>query len=405
MIKVYRHLEQVATLRGVHQKDGRNLLPSDLSLVEKASVVFDDAKILWVGSDDDLPAKYQNEKSYDFSGHVLTPEIVDSHTHLVFGGDRAFEYSLRLDGADYQEIADRGGGILSTMRATINCSEEELFQLGLERVSRIHSYGVGTIEIKSGYGLTLESERKLSRVINRLKDTFAPNIHIFRTFMAAHAVPKNFSSSSEYLEKVVLPLLEEFTSDHLIDACDIFHEVGYFSKADVQSLFDKCLKLGVPVKIHADEFGDNGGAAIAAQYQALSADHLLGTADEGIKTLAHSKTVATLLPGTGFFLGKPQARARDFLNAGAKLALASDFNPGSCHCDNLILIGSLSAKTLGLNSAELWCALTHNAAHALGLRQQGAIIEGLKPRFTLFKCPTLSHITYAWGRNFAQLLP
>lgn len=404
-MKVYRHLTQLVTLAGAHQKDGRNLLPSDLTIINDGAIAFDEEKIHWVGCDDELPQEFQQLPTVNLTGHVLTPEIVDSHTHLVFGGDRAFEYNLRLDGADYQAIAASGGGILSTMKATIESSEEELFDLGSERVRRLHSYGIGTIEIKSGYGLTLESERKLMRVINRLKHTFAPEIQIFRTYMAAHAVPKEYSSSRDYLNEVVLPLLSEFSEQGLIDACDIFHEVGYFDRDDVEILFKKCQELGVARKIHADEFGDNSGASLAAQFKALSADHLLGSGDQGIKDLAQSQTVATLLPGTGFFLGKAQARARDLLAAGAKLALASDYNPGSCHCDNLLLIASLSAKTLGLSSAELWCALTHNSAHALGLTSQGALIAGLKPRFSLFKCPSLAHITYNWGRNFTTLLP
>ncbi len=404
-MKVYRHLTQILTLESAHQKDGRNLIPSDLSLINDGAIVFDEDMIHWVGRDDELPEDLKKLPSVDLSGHVLTPELVDSHTHLVFGGDRAFEYSLRLDGADYQAIAQSGGGILSTMKATIESSEEELFLKGRERVERLHSYGIGTIEIKSGYGLTLESERKLTRVIDRLKKLYAPKVQIFRTYMAAHAVPKNYSSSRQYLDEVVLPLLSEFAEQELIDACDIFHEVGYFSLDDVKVLFKKCQELGVARKIHADEFGDNSGASVAAEFGALSADHLLGSGEQGIKDLAASNTVATLLPGTGFFLGKSQARARDLLNAGAKLALASDYNPGSCHCDNLLLIASISAKTLGLNSAELWCALTHNSAHALGLTSQGVLSPGMKPRFSLFKCPSLSHITYNWGRNFATLLP
>lgn len=404
-MKAYRHVSQILTLKDAHLKDGRSLNPSDLSLLDDGAIVFNEKEILWVGADKDFPAEFNSAAQFNLEGHVLTPEIVDSHTHLVFGGDRAFEYNLRLDGADYQAIANNGGGILSTMKATIESPEEDLYKLACERVERIRSYGIGTIEIKSGYGLTLESERKLTRIIDRLKKNFEPKVQIFRTFMAAHAVPKDYKSSAEYLNEVVLPLLVEFHSSGSIDACDIFHEVGYFDRADVTTLFEKCNELGIAKKIHADEFGDNQGASLAAHYQALSADHLLGSGDQGIKDLANSKTVATLLPGTGFFLGKSQARARDLLAAGAKLALASDYNPGSCHCDNLLLIASLSAKTLGLNSCELWCAITHNAAHALGLNKQGALIAGMSPRFSLFHCPSLSHITYNWGRNFSVLAP
>lgn len=397
----YRNFNQIITLKNAHAKDGRNLNPEDLNILENASIVFDHQKILWIGPTDDLPAKHNDALVEDFNGHILTPEIVDSHTHVVFGGNRAFEYTLRLNGADYNDIANAGGGILATMEKTITASADELFELAKERVERMHSYGIGTIEIKSGYGLTIESERKIARVIDRLKRHFYGSIQIFNTFLAAHAVPKSFTSSSEYLDKVVIPLMEELASDHIIDFVDVFHEEGYFSFEDGQKLFERAKSLGLKLKIHADEFNDNDGAQLAVNYQATSADHLLCTSDNGIKALANSNTVATLLPGTAFFLGKPLAKARAFLDAGCKVALASDYNPGSCHCDNLILIASLAAKNLNMNMAELWAALCLNSAHALGLRNQGAIIEGMSPRFSIFKCQSVDEITYSWGRNFS----
>jgi imidazolonepropionase len=397
----YKNFNQIISLAEAFKKDGRSLKPADLSIIENASIVFDDKEVLWLGHTDDLPAKFHKIKSKDMAGHILTPELVDSHTHLVFGGNRSFEYTLRLNGADYEEIASAGGGILATMEKTITATEEELFKLGVERVERIKSYGVGTIEIKSGYGLTSESERKICHVIHRLKKHFFGKVQIFNTFMAAHAVPKSFDSSSEYINTIVIPLLEELHRDDLIDFVDIFQEEGYFSLDDTKVLFEKAKSLGLNVKIHADEFNDNGGAKVATNYKALSADHLLCTSHEGILALAKSDTVATLLPGTAYFLGKPLAIAREFLDAGCKVALASDYNPGSCHCDNLLLIASISAKSLGMNIAELWAALCLNSAHALGLKNQGAIITGMSPRFSIFKCESVDEITYSWGRNFS----
>lgn len=405
MIKIYKNLNQIITLANASKKDGRKIVTNDLSIVENASIVFDKSNILWVGKSSDLPPQYNAIEAIDLQGHILTPEIVDSHTHLVFGGNRSFEYSLRLGGADYEEIAKAGGGILSTMEKTIMATEDELFHSGVERVERIHSYGVGTIEIKSGYGLTIESERKICRVINKLKNHFNDRVIIKNTFLAAHAVPKDFGSSSEYLEKIVIPLLKELSGENLIDFVDIFHEKDYFNEHDTKKLFDIATELSLPVKIHADEFNDNKGAVIATEYRALSADHLLCTGPDGIKALALSNTVATLLPGTAHFLGKPMANARAFLDAGAKLALASDYNPGSCHCDNLLLIASFSAKSLQMNLGEVWCALTLNAAHALGIKNQGALIVNNVPRFSLFKCETIDEITYSWGRNFSTKLP
>ena len=212
--------------------------------------------------------------------------------------------------------------------------------------------------------------------------------------MAAHAVPKDYASSNQYLKNVVLPALLELSNDNIIDAVDIFHEIGYFDTHDVIELFEYAHDLGLRLKIHADEFQDNSGASLAAQYNALSADHLLCTGEAGITALANSSTVATLLPGTGYFLGKPQAKARALLDAGAKVAIASDFNPGSCHFDNLLQVASLAAPNYKMNICELWAAITINASSALGL-------DASQPRFSVFKTDSISEITYSWGRNFA----
>lgn len=404
-MKVYRDLNQVVTLSGAQNKDGRRLLPEDLSIITDGAVVFNDEVIEWVGKSADLPTEFSKLSAISLKGHVLTPELVDSHTHIVFGGDRATEYCDRLNGVSYEEIAKRGGGILLTMNMTNEASAEVLFNSACERVKRLHSYGIGTIEIKSGYGLNFDKEYELSQVIDRLKKTFAPQINIFNTYMAAHDVPRTFGSSSAYMKEVVIPLLEKLAPMRIIDAVDIFHEKNYFNAEDVELLFSRAEALGIKRKIHADELNDNEGATLACRFEALSADHLLKVSDNGIKALASSTTVATLLPGTAFFLGKPLAPARTLLDAGAKIALASDYNPGSCHCDNLLLISSMAAAQLKMNQTEIWAGMTLNAAHALGLYDQGSLIIGKKARFSLFKAETLSHISYNWGRNFAVTLP
>lgn len=405
MIRVYAELEEIATLKGVHAKDGRRLTPDDLGIIPNASIVFDDDKILWVGPAGNLPSQYFNVPTTKLKGHVLTPEVVDSHTHVIFGGDRAQEYAERLNGVSYEEIAKRGGGILFTMNETNRASSEELLSSARERIQRIASYGITTIEIKSGYGLNFDQEYELSLLIDQLKKEFSPRIQIFNTYLAAHDVPKSFASSADYMDQVVLPLLEKLAPLNVIDAVDIFHEKNYFTAEDTRRLFKRAQELGIPRKIHADELNTNGGAELAVEYEALSADHLLKISSEGIARLAGSATVATLLPGTAFFIGKPLAPARALLDAGAKVALASDYNPGSCHCDNLLLVGALAAPQLKLNQAELWAGMTYNASHALGLRKQGVLLGGMKPRFTLFKTQSLAHITYNWGRNLAVSLP
>ncbi|MCP4913735.1 MAG: imidazolonepropionase [Oligoflexia bacterium] len=395
-----KNIKELLTLESAYKKDGRHLTKDDLSLLKDVSLIHDEKKILWIGKD--IPSKYSNfSKTIDCSNLVITPELVDSHTHIVFGGDRSFEYSLRIDGADYEDIAKAGGGILNTMNATNNSSKEELFKLACERVERLHSYGVGTIEIKSGYGLNFDKEYELSHIINDVKKKYSPSIQIINTYMAAHAIPKKYSNGKEYIDDVVIPLMKKLNDEGIIDVVDIFHEDGYFSYDDTEYLFKEAQALGLSVKSHADEFKDNDGAALACQYKALSTDHLLRTSDKGIQALANSDTVACLLPGTGFFLGKPQADAKKFFNAGVKVAIGSDYNPGSCHWDNLLMIASISATTYGMNMAQLWSAITLNASHALGLKNQGAIVTGLAPRFSFFNCPSIDHITYHWGRNFS----
>lgn len=400
-ITVHNNYSQIITLAPAHKKDGRRLVPADLGIIENGSVVFDQEKIIWVGTTATLPEDYREIDAVDMSGKTCLPEIVDSHTHVVFGGDRAHEYFMRLNGATYEEIANAGGGILNSMKGTNALTRSELLKIAQQRVKTIASYGVGTIEIKSGYGLNFDKEYEISRIIHDLKNIVRPNIQIINTFMAAHAVPKDFSSSYQYMKEVVLPLLDKLAEEKIIDCVDIFHEQNYFSEEDVVSLFERAKRHNIPVKMHADEFNDNGGAALAARFNALSADHLLQTSAEGIKALAESNTVATLLPGTGFFLGKTQANARAFLDAGVKVAMASDYNPGSCHCDNLLLISSLAAPTYKMNAAELWASITLNAAHALGLKDQGAILEGLKPRFTVFNTDSIARVSYNWGKNLA----
>lgn len=397
--EVWRNFSQIVTLDKAAAKDGRNLLPEDLSILSNGSIVFNDKEILWVGSDHDLPKQYHSLPSKSGAGKVLTPAIVDCHTHLIFGGDRASEYALRLNGADYQEIAKAGGGILATMTGTNNLSADELYEISLKRIENIAAYGVKTIEIKSGYGLNREKEYELSKVVHKLKLHFSGRLQIINTYMAAHAVPKDFNSSSDYISKVVIPLLNELAGDQIIDAVDIFLENGYFDAEDVTTLFKEAKKFNIPVKAHVDEFVDMNGAKLGVEHSALSVDHLLSTNDDGIKSLANSNTVATLLPGTGFFLGKPQANARKFLDSGCKVAIGSDYNPGSCHFDNVLQISSMIAPTYKMNQCELWCSITHNAAHALGLKDQGVLQVGKFPYFSIFSTDNVSNITYHWGKN------
>ena len=391
-MKVYKNISELITLKGVHQKDGRNLIPEDLSSIKNATIVFDEY-IQWLGKNEELPKEFTNLPFEDFSHKILLPEIIDSHTHLIFAGNRSHEYRARLDGADYEEIAKMGGGILSSSRATNEIKSDELLKLCRNRIEKIHSYGVGTIEIKSGYGLNYEKEKELTLLIDQLKKEFHPKIQIINTFLAAHAIPEN-TTSNDYISQVVIPLMEELKD--VIDIVDIFHERGYFEESHVSSLFQKAKSLNLNIKSHADEFYDNNGASLASSFNALSCDHLLKISNQGIKDLSNSNTVATLLPGTAFFLGKALAPARSILDAGVKVAMASDYNPGSNHWDNLIQIAKMSAPSLKMNTAELIASITYNAASSLNLKNQGHLKIGTKARFTEFNYKSLNEFLYNW---------
>jgi len=391
-MKVYKNISELITLQGVHKKDGRNLLPKDLSSIKNAAIVFDEY-IQWIGKNEDLPQRFSSLPSEDLNKQILLPEIIDSHTHLIFAGNRSNEYRARLDGADYEEIAKMGGGILSSSRATNNIATNDLLDLCRNRIKKIHSYGIGTIEIKSGYGLNYKKEKELTLLIDQLKREFHPNIQIINTFLAAHAIPKD-TTSDDYINKTVIPLMEKLKD--IIDIVDIFHEQGYFEEKHVSTLFKKAKSLNLNIKSHADEFYDNNGASLASSFNALSCDHLLKISDQGIKDLSNSKTIATLLPGTAFFLGKPLAPARSILDAGVKVAMASDYNPGSNHWDNLIQIAKMSAPSLKMNTAELIASITYNAASSLDLKNQGYLEVGSKARFTKFHYKNLDEFLYNW---------
>lgn len=398
---IYKNIKETLTLKNVYLKDGRNLAPDDLGVMNNLSIVEEDGKIIWVGETYALPCPLKSHhKIIDCSDLICIPGLVDSHTHLVFGGNRSFEYTMKLNGKSYEEIASAGGGILNTMESTNNLTKEDLLDLSRERINEVIKYGVKTVEIKSGYALNYEKEKELSEIIFELKNEFKDKIDIFNTYMAAHAIPNGYTSN-KYVEEIVIPLMRELHEKKIIDAVDIFHEIGYFDSKDVELLFNEAKKINLPRKIHADEFNDNKGAILASRFEALSCDHLLKTQDDGIDALIESDTVATLLPGTAFFLGKPLANARNFLDKGVKVAIATDFNPGSSHIDNLLLVAQLAGKNLNMNVAEIFASITYNAACALGYKKRGAIMEGLDSKLSFFKASSYHEILYSWGKNLA----
>jgi imidazolonepropionase len=392
------NISQILTLAGARAKDGRRLLPDDLDIIQHGKIVFNQNEILFVGKASDQH-HHKIDKVVDLIGHCVAPAYVDAHTHLVFGGDRSFEYVQKLNGESYQAIAAAGGGIVKTFHMTNNTTDDELFKSACARIDKIAALGIQTLEIKSGYSGTIDGEILLSKIIHRLKQKYHRKVSIFNTFMAAHAVPKEFGNSKNYMQQVVLPALEKLLPLKIIDAVDIFHEQNYFDDQDLAVLFSLAQKHHIATKLHADEFNDNAGAMLATKHNSLSADHLLCVSEQSIECLAKSKVVANLLPGTAFFLGKNQAPARKLLDAGVKVAIASDYNPGSCHFYNLPLIAAMAAPQYKMNIAELWASITLNAANALGCYDRGYIAAGAQPMINIFKCDRIEQISYAWGEN------
>lgn len=394
----FQGFSEILTLKNCVDKDGKNLSYADLSIIKDGSIIIDDNNILWVGKSSDVPSQYlsQINKTYDCKGKIATPALVDSHTHLLFQGNRSHEYFMRLSGASYEEIAKSGGGITYTSSETNNATEAELYLLGLKRLEDFYKLGVIAVEIKSGYCLTLEGELRMMRVIDKLAKTNPFKIFIHRTLMSAHAVPQSITKE-EYIQSVVIPSINQCAQEGLVDSVDIFHEVNYFSEDDVRKIFTSAKKFNLNLKIHADELNNNHGAKLAATLGAISADHLLETDHEGAKSLANNNVIATVLPGTALFLGKKIPNAKMLTGAGCALAIASDFNPGSCHHNDVFSIARTCAPSLKINPAEFWCAITYNASKAIGIGKIGALIPGYINRFLIWDEFSSENLLYNWS--------
>jgi len=315
------------------------------------------------------------EEEIDADGALITPGFVDSHTHPIFSGNRANEFGMRVSGKSYEEIADRGGGIISSINGVRNASEDQLFEECLERVNFFLVHGTTTIEAKSGYGLTVEDELKSLRVIKRLNES-SP-LDIIPTFMGAHDFPPEFKNDkSGYVQLICDEMIPAVAEENLADFCDVFCEDGYFSIKDSRRILETAQKHGLTPRLHADEFVDSGAAELAADVGAVSADHLMAVSDEGIQKLAENRTIATLLPGTTFFLGKSgYAPYLKLIEAGVDVALATDFNPGSCYIQSMPFILSLSCIYLKMPILDAIMAATFTSAKSLQLENEVGSIE------------------------------
>lgn len=383
---------------------------SDLSMLEHASVVFDadTGTITWVGPHEQfLRARESGElgqlgdaQLFDCSGKVIMPALVDPHTHLVWAGHRRDELELRLRGADYEQIFAAGGGILSSVRQTRAASEEQLYEQSLRRITRMRACGSTTFEIKSGYGLELEAELRQLRVARRLRDE--GGFRIKTTCLAAHAIPAEARGSDEararYIATICDEILPAVVAEGLADYADVFCDRGALSKAEAAQVLDRALALGLELRVHANEFGHTGGAELAAERGAKSADHLLYLDDRERAALREAGVVATLLPGTSLVLGKPYADARALVEAGVAIAVASDCNPGSCALENLAMILALACYGCKLTPAEAIVAATHNAAASLGLAGEvGRIITGLSADLLILATDDYRDLVYHAG--------
>ena len=370
-------------------------------LVEDGAVAIGaDGRIAWCGSAAELPVQFASWPSRSLGGRLVTPGLVDCHTHIVHGGNRAREFELRLEGASYEEIARAGGGIVSTVAATRAASEDELVASALPRLDTLIGEGVTTIEIKSGYGLTIAGEIRMLAAARRLGRE--RGVRVVTSWLAAHAVPADYKGRSQaYLDEVVLPGLDEAHAADLVDAVDGFCEGIAFSPAEMAQVFERAKALGLPIKLHAEQLSDLGGAKLAAQYGALSADHLEYLGQDGVDAMAASGTVAVLLPGAFYTLRETQAPPVAALRkAGVPIALATDCNPGSSPLTSLLLAMNMGATLFRLTPEECLAGATREAARALGLAGEiGTIEAGKRADLAVWDVAEPAELTYRIGFN------
>ena len=375
--------------------------PGPWEVVDDGALLAENGVIAWVGADSELTGASAAAMEIDLGGALLTPGLIDPHTHLVYGGDRAAEFELRLQGASYEEIARAGGGIRSTVAATRAASDEELFAGAVGRAEALMAEGVTTIEVKSGYGLSREHEARCLAVARRLGREL--DVGVVTTSLAAHALPPELSEQPDGADAYIdaaCGWLAEQVADGLVDAVDAFCETIGFTPAQVRRVFEAAQALGTPVKLHAEQLSNQHGAALAAEFGALSCDHLEYLDDAGIAAMARSGTVATLLPGAYYFLRETQAPPVDGLRvAGVPIAIATDHNPGSSPALSLLLMLNMACTLFRMTPEEAFAGVTVNAARALGLADRGQLAVGLRADLAIFDAEHPRELAYRFGVN------
>jgi len=393
---ILKNASELITVSGFEAKKGEKM--NDLGIIENGAVAIEDGIITHVGTTDDVLATIgdaiSNYEVIDCTGKTIMPGFVDSHTHFVFGGYRADEFSWRLSGVDYMDIMKRGGGIINSVRGTMEASKEELIKLGKKRLDSMIMFGVTTVEGKSGYGLDKDTEIKQLEVMQELQEMHS--IDIVPTFLGAHAVPKDYKGrEDEFIDMMINDVMPEVADRKLAEFCDIFCEQNVFNVEQSRRLLNTAKEMGMKPKIHADEIVRLGGAELAAEVGAVSADHLLQASDEGIKQMAEAGVVATILPGTAYSLKEPFARARDMIDMGGAVALATDFNPGSCFTESIPLIFSLATLKMGMTTEEAITALTLNGAAAVDRADKiGSIDVGKSGDIVIHEFPSYRFLPY-----------
>ncbi|PLS21548.1 imidazolonepropionase [Neptunicoccus cionae] len=368
-------------------------------MIEDAAIAIDDGTIVWIGSAAEIPEQYQLFENRTMGGRLVTPGLIDCHTHIVHGGDRAVEFEMRLNGASYEEVARAGGGIVSTVTATRNASESELLAEALRRVDVLISEGVTTLEIKSGYGLDVGTELRMLRVARAI-----PNhrpVRVVTSFLGAHATPAEYKDRDDaYIDEVCIPALRAAHAEGLVDAVDGFCEGIAFQPDQIARVFDVAKELGLPVKLHAEQLSNLGGAKLAARYGALSADHIEYLDEDGAKALAEAGTVAVILPGAFYTLRETQAPPIDLLRKhGVPMALATDINPGSSPLNSILLTLNMGCTLFRMTPEEALRGVTVNAARALGLSDQGTLAAGQKADLTVWDVKHPAELAYRIGFN------
>ena len=373
---------------------------TELPVIENGWILTEGDTVSAFGPMDTLPACNGDTTAIDAGGGFVFPSFCDSHTHLVYAGSREKEYVDKIRGLSYVEIAKRGGGILNSARKLQETPEEELFAQSMHRINEIIGFGTGAVEIKSGYGLTVEDELKMLRVIRRIKAESPLTVR--STFLGAHALPEKFRNDRKgYIDLVVNEMLPAVAEERLADFIDVFCDRGFFTVEETERMLDAGARYGLLPKIHANELDYSGGIQAGVKYGALSVDHLEFTGDDEIKALLGSKTMPTLLPGAAFFLGMQYPPARRMIESGLPLALASDYNPGSSPSGNMKFIMSLGCIKLRMLPEEVINAVTLNSACAMGISDtHGSITPGKKANlFITRKIPSYEYMPYAYGSN------